>query len=340
MPRLRPSSRVRGVLPRIIRATTGGATVCALLLWGLLAWTNDANPAGMLLGFAPLWWCVVPWVLLLPASAMAGVRWVAVAAVGTLVSLFGVAQFQWAARGPAGAQRDIRVVTYNTDLSVSLAMRLRDDIRRWDADIILLQDCKTIVADSLRSILRNTVVYDRHCVASRWPLLDVTDVAQLLSPADPSLRQDRNAVRVRVRTPFGVLPVYSVHLPSPRDALGAARWLDLSSLMPRLRRSLAQRGNASAAVAATVPRGTSAFIVAGDFNAPYGSAILRRDWGHLTNAFANAGRGFGYTMQAGIFPVRIDHVFVPESLVPLTATVQSGYPSEHQPVMVDLWWRG
>ena len=45
-------------------------------------------------------------------------------------------------------------------------------------------------------------------------------------------------------------------------------------------------------------------------------------------------------MQAGIFPVRIDHVLVPESLEPVGAWVLRGYPSEHQPVVVDLEWRG
>ena len=327
-------------LLRAIRVLTALATVSAVLLWGLLSLANDATPLGMLLGFAPRWWCVLPWVVLLPASAFAGTRWLVVAAVGALVSLFGVAQFQIAVRRPAGGQRDLRVVTYNTDLSVSLAARLREDVRVWDADIVLLQDCKTIVADSLRAVLPNTVVYDRFCVASRWPLLDVADVAELVHKTETRVRRYRDAVRVRVKTPYGALPVYSVHLPSPRDALGAARWLHLGELFPKLRASLDQRGDVSAAVSSAVPRSSSAFLVAGDFNAPYGSAILRRDWGQLTNAFAYAGTGFGYTMQASIFPVRIDHVFVPESLVPLSATVLSGYPSEHQPVMVDLWWRG
>jgi len=197
-----------------------------------------------------------------------------------------------------------------------------------------------VVADSLRAIFGVAAVKDRFCIASRWPMLSLDDAASLAMPPDPRLRPDHFAVRVRVRTPFGVIPVYSVHLPSPRDALGAARWPDPANLMPKLRTSLAQRDSASAAVSSIVSRKDKRFIVAGDFNMPYGSVLLQRDWGDLTNAFAHSGFGFGHTMQAGIFPVRIDHLFVPEALEPSSARVLSGYPSEHQPVVVDLVWKG
>jgi vancomycin resistance protein VanJ len=324
----------------VIRATVLLYTLVMLLLALFLAARADASPAGMLLAFGPRWWSVLPWALLLPASFAAGRRTVAVALAGTVITALGVAHVELPARGPTGAARDIRLVTYNTDISASLADRLRQDIAAWDADIIVLQDCKTIVADSLRAIVRGAVMHGRFCFASRWPLVRLTDFAELSRTGDPRLAPYRDGVRFLVRTPYGELPVYSLHLPSPRHALAAARWLEPRALVPRLRESLRERGHASAAVSSVVPRTAGAFIVAGDFNLPYGSAILRRDWGDLTNAFAHAGTGFGHTMQAGIFPVRIDHVLVPSSLVPVGARVLSGYPSEHQPVVVDLSWRG
>jgi endonuclease/exonuclease/phosphatase (EEP) superfamily protein YafD len=326
------------------------AAALAGVLWPLVALGNDAGPFGMLFGFAPRWWLLLPWLVLVPLAVRVGTGplgggTTAVALAGALVTLFGVAQFDvpsWLSALPVGApaRGDIRVVTYNTDVSASLADRLRSDVAAWDADIVLLQDCKTVVADSLRAIFGVAAVSDRFCIASRWPMLDIVDAASLATPPDPRLPSSLYAVRVRVQTPYGIIPVYSVHLPSPREALAAARWPDPANLLPKLRRSLADRGAASAAVSAIVSRTDPRFIVAGDFNLPYGSALLQRDWGDLTNAFAHTGFGFGHTMQAGIFPVRIDHLFVPERLEPVGARVLSGYPSEHQPLVVDLVWRG
>ena len=332
-------------LRRLTTLTIHAATLTAVAVWALLAAINDAGPVGMLLGFAPRWWATLPWLVLVPAALRLGRGTTAVALAGALVTLLGVAQFTWPSRLsalPVGAptRGDIRVVTYNTDISASLADRLRRDVQAWDADIILLQDCKTVVADSLRAIFGVAAVNDRFCIASRWPMLGLDDAASLATPSDPRLPPSLFAVRVRVQTPYGIIPVYSVHLPSPREALAAARWPDPANLLPKLRRSLADRGAASAAVSAIVSRKDPRFIVAGDFNLPYGSALLQRDWGDLTNAFAHTGFGFGHTMQAGIFPVRIDHLFVPERLEPVGARVLSGYPSEHQPLVVDLEWKG
>ena len=332
-------------LRRLTTVIIHAATLTAVVVWPLLTAFNDAGPVGMLLGFAPRWWATLPWLVLVPAALRLGRGTTLIALAGALITLVGVAQFAWPSRLAALPVRaptrgDIRVVTYNTDVSASLADRLRQDVQAWDADIILLQDCKTVVADSLRAIFGVAAVMDRFCIASRWPMLGLDDAASLATPPDPRLPPSLFAVRVRVKTPYGTIPVYSVHLPSPRDALGAARWPDPANLLPKLRRSLADRGDASAAVSAIVSRKDPRFIVAGDFNLPYGSALLQRDWGDLTNAFARAGFGFGHTMQAGIFPVRIDHLFVPEQLEPVGARVLSGYPSEHQPLVVDLVWKG
>ena len=80
------------------------------------------------------------------------------------------------------------------------------------------------------------------------------------------------------------------------------------------------------------------YVVAGDFNLPEGSSILRHDWGALENAFSERGWGFGYTMFAGKFAVRIDHVFVSPGLMTERIVLERGFPSEHQPVIADIAW--
>lgn len=347
-----PSHSTR--LRPLITATRVAVVLYTLLMMALAGWLSvaaDATPAGMLLAFAPRWWLVIPWALLLPASLLD--RWpTSVAATaGTLVTLFTVADFEVPTFGPDNSGRNIRVVTYNTDLREAVAFRIRDDLRRWDADVVLLQDCKTAVADSLRAIARTTVtplavhVNGRYCLVSRWPLRGAVDLSQLVDPrSDPAGVRHRGSSGMRyvVRTPDGDLPIYSVHLPSPRDALGTVRWLkttDRRRIASALRRSIDARSQASAMVAGVARRESGRAIVAGDFNLPYRSRILRRDWHDFTNAFAASGTGFGYTMQAGVFPVRIDHILTTGRLIPRRSVVLQGFPSEHQPVVADVQLR-
>lgn len=298
---------------------------------------SDASPAGMLLAFGPRWWLVFPWLLLAPL-AMIGGLWTALAAVfGTAVTLLGIADFElppWGA--PHTARPAFRLVTYNTDRSALLAAELRVDLTAWDADIVLLQDCKTIVADSLRAIApRGLSITAEFCLASRFPLVGVDSIVSRVRAGTAVVGRFGNIVRYRLQIPGGELPVYSVHLESPRSALWAARQLDFA----RLQTSLIVRAADSEHATKFVARNDSAYVVAGDFNLPYGSAILRRDWGDLINAFAARGTGFGHTMWSGRYAVRIDHALTPPTLVPTAVRVERGHPSEHQPLIVDYGWR-
>lgn len=317
----------------------------------------DATPWGMVLAFSPRWWIVWPALGFIVVAAWVGRIALGLALVAAVVAIVGVAQFELPARPPTARRGTIRVVTYNTDVRRAVAHRIRQDLAAWDADLVLLQDCASELADSLRSIAPSTSqVHGRYCFVSRWPVARVTDVLLLHAVQSPAsairqgnrvlytgpLRRRESGMAYLVRSPFGDLPVYSVHLPSPRAALSTIRWLQTTDpyrITNALQQSIDQRAEESAVLSRVVSRVDSAFIVAGDFNLPYGSAALQRDWGDLTNAFAHAGTGFGYTMQAGVFPVRIDHVLVPRTLEPIRARVLKGYPSEHQPVVVDLAWR-
>lgn len=322
-------------IPRLLVWAAAGMT---LLLALVLRFDADGSPFGMLLAFAPRAWILAPWVLLLPASLFLGVATVGVAVLGAGMAFFMVAGFEvpsWPA--PAVANRALRIVTYNTDRSAEVALRLRQDMALWGADVVLLQDCKTVTADSLRAIAPTGLhVSPQFCLASRYPLQRVDTLKTTVRTGTATVGRYGNVLRYDIAFPWGVLPVYNVHLESPRTALGAARQrMDLSHLTT----SLVVRASDSQRASRFIRRSDSAYVVAGDFNLPFESVILRRDWGDLTNAFAAVGWGFGYTMRAGFYRVRIDHVLTPPTLVPVAAQVLSGYPSEHQPVVVDLAWR-
>ena len=315
-----------GVLALVV-----GYAACMGILALYLRSAGDVTPWGMLLVFAPRWLLLLPWLILVPAAWLVSWRLAAGALVGVLLTAFGVSGLEIPSfGGSAPARRALRLVTYNTDGSWTLAQRIRADLRDWRADVAVFEDCSGTLAASLRTVAGDSLhVVNEFCVVSTLP---VRRIDTLPSPSRGVPRT--SAVRVEVETSNGPLAVFGVHFASPRTELWAARQLDFAQLM----NSIARRTTDSRQVAQWVRQSNIPYIVAGDFNIPEGSAILRHDWSGLQNAFSERGWGFGYTMFAGKFSVRIDHVFVAQTLVTERIMLSRGYPSEHQPVLVDVAW--
>jgi endonuclease/exonuclease/phosphatase (EEP) superfamily protein YafD len=336
--------RQRG-LPATWRAAvdrlTTAAAALTLLVALLVQFTGDRTGTGMLLLFAPRHWLPIPWLLLLPVAWATSRRTFAVAVAGLLLALFPLAMFElpmpWR---PRAASTVLRLVSWNTDRSRPAAWRLREYLAEWNADVVVLQDCKTETSDSVAA-LRGVTVHTtpEFCVISRLP----ADAMEEMPPRDggnPALGgRFGRALRFRVRAGDRAVWIHALHLESPRDALWAALHGNIGALADNVQwRALDSRGIAGwVATVAASPR--DGVIVAGDFNLPAGSAILRRDWGGYRNAFSDAGFGFGHTMFAGKHAVRIDHVLLSPALVARTARVDRGYPAEHQPLIVEVGWR-
>ena len=333
-----PAPRSRTLAPDAFSRLVVALTLLALALALVLRFTADRNAVGMLLLFLPLWWLAYPWLVIVPASFVKSWRLGVIAMVGAVTCLLGVSRFELPTLGsPVADRRALRIVTYNTDRSALLAERIRDDLESWNADVVLLQDCKTVVADSLRAITRLTVhVTAEFCLATRLPLQRVDSMPSVVRPGTRGVGRFGRAMRYVVEANGVALPVYSLHLETPRDALWAARNLDFS----KLQNSVSWRGMDSRITSQWISRADTALVVAGDFNLPTGSRILSDDWDDLDDAFSVQGFGFGHTMFAGMHRVRIDHVLAPRTLVPQAVRVFRGFPSEHQPVMVDYAWRG
>ena len=318
-------------------AVVGYAIAMALVAAAVLT-TGDSNALGMLLLFGPRWLLVFPWALLVPLALVKSRRLALTALVGAVITLFYVSGFEVpvpsALKGGAGAGNALRVVTYNTDRSIVLASRIGADMMVWNADVIVMQDCAPEVGAAMRAAAGTLLVGAGYrvfldaefCVASRLPMRSPVRM-------DGSRKEGRTLQ-------FGItwqgvpVEIATVHLPSPRNALWAAR----QGSAELLEQSVRVRSGASRAATQWIlrPETPAAVIVAGDFNLPAEARALREDWGSLRNAFSEAGWGFGHTMFAGRHRVRIDHVLVSEAFRVRGARVLSGYPSEHQPVVAEL----
>ena len=81
-------------------------------------------------------------------------------------------------------------------------------------------------------------------------------------------------------------------------------------------------------------------LVAGDFNMPEESAIYRRHWSGLNNAFSCAGYGFGTSKETRWHGIRIDHVLLGPGWSCLHTQVGPHLGGDHRPMVADLAWSG
>lgn len=319
------------LMRRVVVSVAVAYGVSMLLLAAYLRLCGDVTSMGMILVFAPRWLFVLPWAPLAVASCFFSFPVAAGTLIAALLTAISVANFEipLGGAGPVTA-RALRVVTYNTDGSRTLPARIRDDMRLWNADVAVFQACLDPLADSLRAAGVGTVrTLGEFCAISKLPLDGFDALYDPLASGHPL------AVRLRVQTPRGPVLVYSVHLSSPRDALWSSLHFDDDKLAGSVRRRTLQ----SRSVADWVRASRLPSVVVGDFNVPTGSAILKNDWSEFEDAFAARGWGYGYTMRAGKFAVRIDHVLLSAPFATDRVMIYRGYPSEHQPLLADVAWR-
>ena len=132
-----------------------------------------------------------------------------------------------------------------------------------------------------------------------------------------------------------VVRLIDVHLPTARDGISAVMYLRLNGLGSLLANSQA-RDRASATARAVFTRAAPSLVVAGDFNSPPESSVLRRHWGDLGNAFRSAGFGFGHTKFTSWHGVRIDHILYGPTWGCRYCAVGPDVGSDHRPVLAVL----
>lgn len=307
------------------------ATLAATVV---VQYLGDRSALGTLAMFAPRHLTPLPWLPVIVMTAVASWRLALLAVGGLLVTLLGVSGFVVPRRTGADAPV-LRVVEYNTDARSAVAGRLAADVLAWDADVIALIDCTRPVQQVAARIPDYTLTLAPFaCLLTRYPVLRHVymppAVGQKLQRVGASRGGRVHRVDLDVRG--DEVSVYVVHLETPRSALWAARNFDLSQLALNADLRSADSNIASSVVDRRSPN----LLVLGDFNLTVESAIYKRDWGDLANAFSSTGGGFGHTMFAGWHRVRIDHVLAGPAWRPVRTRVLRGYPSEHQPVVVEL----
>lgn len=310
------------------------AAITLLLVLVLHTVADDWWPATILL-FLGRW----PWLLVaVPAGLLTLVakRWraVLIALVTSVIGLTGIMEFSFGTgRLVAAAESEgpIRIITFNMNGDVAGPL-ITGLIRGWEPDVIAIQECGGNTRQSLLDLPGYNADIGTTCLLTRYPIVAID-----------SMRRDNFLAaggaawvkRYRLKGPRGEFDFTNVHLDTPRRAFEALM-TGQSDATGTITGKTAVRDLESQLARRWVDSGRGPGIVAGDFNMPTESAIFRKHWGTLTDAFGHVGFGFGYTRLAGWIRLRIDHVLVDDAWVIKTARVLPDYGSDHLPVMVEV----
>ncbi len=222
----------------------------------------------------------------------------------------------------------VRLASYNVYFGKIDRPRLDQEIEDAFADVVVLQAAYDSLGDRLRKRFPDRVVHQEHelLLLSRLPLIEVE-----VPPIDAIEGEQRPMFVTYVLEARGRrFAVVNLHPFSPRHALFGEG--DFAADV-RVREAQVEMAMASAR------RRGLPFVVAGDTNLPEWSAIARRHFAGLTDAFADAGFGFGYTFPAKRPWMRIDRVLLGPDVRAVDARVAAtGSPpaSDHRMLFVVL----
>lgn len=234
----------------------------------------------------------------------------------------------------------VRVVEMNAgsgSAGAPSAERVIAELTRVDADLVVIAECSEGLANAMGRVgqwnVRRSIT--SLCLATHYPIREW----EVRDPMDIWKEGGSGAIaRALLEGPGGPLRIGLVHLETPRDALD--NYFDLSSiptLGPVTSANMQQRERESRTAHTWILAGASfPTIVAGDFNLPVESAIYRRHWGALRNAFSRSGIGRGITKQTRRWGMRIDHILTSDEIITRRAFIGRDFGSDHDPVIADL----
>lgn len=159
-----------------------------------------------------------------------------------------------------------------------------------------------------------------------------------------------NCIWADLKTPKGVVRIYSIHLQSNKLTLTADKiatkghlndeqtWRDIRFVMGRYKSAVAIRAKQAKQVADHMAKSPYPIILCGDLNDPPVSYTYRLLSKNLQDSFCEKGSGIGSTFAGNLPFLRIDYVLPSKKFKVLKHRVISTKLSDHYPVQVILEW--
>jgi vancomycin resistance protein VanJ len=293
---------------------------------------------------------VVPAVILTFFSLRVARHWIWMPGLCVLWVLGPIMGFCWSPQAPPepAGTLSMRIMTCNAKYGNRDIAALINDIARHVPDVVLLQDAGGSLSSPLGDYFRewNVRSFGEYVIASRFPL-SAAEVRWISFPGEK-----QTCLRCRLLIGATAITIYNVHFQSPRVGLNAFRtarkrpWY-LPKAIHQLENNAEARLMQARAIREFVRQEQGPVIVAGDLNSPDPSqaCLTLRDAG-LHDAFAEGGRGYGYTYGHFLFQhrlpwlqvswMRIDHIMISAQLKSFRCRTGTGEASDHRPVIADL----
>jgi endonuclease/exonuclease/phosphatase (EEP) superfamily protein YafD len=308
----------------------GWVLVLALVATGI-RWLGESAAIHTLLIFGPRWPWLLPLLVLVPAALRKTRFALLPAGIGLLLWLFGVSGFvlNWPARRDEPGPQ-LRIITCNLQGGGIDYLVFRRYLQEVRPDVVLLQEWsdghrQAAFPEKEWQLAESGGLW----IAVRgpvWPLPGLPKGQLPISAGAGVYDALVGADEIRL---------VNVHLPTAREGISAVLQRRLSGLAA-LKANAQAREEVSTLVRHIAVENPASAVVAGDFNMPVESGIYRQHWGDLSNAFSQAGWGWGGTKYTRWHSVRIDHVLFGRDWVCLQASVGPDVGSDHRPVFAVL----
>lgn len=285
------------------------------------------------------------------------------ALIPTITLLLGL-RFIWAsvAFHPFAKPKGIKVISYNVAVlhgghkHNSQELYLGNNTINWltkaNADIICLQEFYNKPSSEVfNSVARLKKAGLKYCYFSKsWTVANQGDVGMAIFSRYPitasatlsrGSRGNNQILHSDIKTPNGIIRVYNVHLESlrikdrelsdndTRDEISR----NLRSITRKIKRGYLARVSQLEILEQNLGECPYPIILCGDLNeVPYGNTYFRLR-NRMDNAFEEAGKGFGFSLNGKVPFVRIDNQFATDGLEINSFSTRTDVPwSDHFPI--------
>jgi vancomycin resistance protein VanJ len=356
------ASLLRGCF-RLLKLATRFTILLYLLALALLAWSLDRFgqtnlTTAALMYLPPMAWIAPAFILFLPALLL---DWKSALLLPVSAGLYFVffLDYQWRPQVTPGAPTPfdtVRVLTWNRGQGKKASLRTYSETLK--PDFILLQDAAGRGAgyrkDPAYAEFREVAQTGEFVIMSRWPILSAEGIGARTTTGSLA-RGGPVAARFVVVAAGRRITLYSIHLPSPRDALesykrGSFLWGVLGvpgTPWESKKRHYQAFWDEKVSLAREILERAEAeegpLILAGDFNTPAFGPIYRMFAGSFTDAHTTTGSGLGFTFPGdtgnpfALFQpwLRLDQIHASQHWQVLNTAPQDA-AAQHLPVFAEL----
>jgi endonuclease/exonuclease/phosphatase (EEP) superfamily protein YafD len=280
--------------------------------------------------FGPRWIEFFPLAVLLPLAIAFSRKWIAALLGIALLIAVPIMDLRITRGGlfpPDRPSGSLRVLTLNTHFGYTDPVKFKALLAETQPDVIALQEWYPGNRDAIfGGASWNLIQSSEAITASRYPIAFdkmTTGMANISGGV---------TYHYTITLPNRNLSFFSVHLASPHSAFRGVlhrsrsgnRQLEANS-RERLREARILNKYAD-----------DDTLLAGDFNLPRDSTIFRSCFARLSDAFTDAGLGYGLTYYSQWTTVRIDHILMGKNWRCTHCWVGPDVGSPHRPVIADL----